>query len=431
MRPMLHYTPRRGWMNDPNGLIHHGGVHHLFYQTNPTSTDFGQIHWGHATSHDLLTWTEQPIALSPDQNYDSHGCWSGVAIDDDGHIAILYSGHSGGDYQLPCLAWATDDTLDQWKKDPANPVVSAPPALPEQVTNFRDHSITRRPDGSWRQLVGGSTRSGGAIFAYTATDLRHWAYTGLFADYTTLPINAEIWECPDSFTIEGRTVLIISGLDDSGANKQIKEVTWALGSDDGYAFTADHTGVLDYGDRFYAPQSYWTDDGRRLMFGWIRTQADTIPDGQGWVGAMSLPRELTIRDGTLAVTPARELHHVRGESHPVDCPAGSTSVESTPPDRSSFEIEIEANLATAGLTLGFRDPSGRQHDLPLASLLQDTVSRGLLTVYFDSGIVEAFHDGRAAAWTTGAVTEISNLRIDYDATNGPRQITLRAISRHD
>ena len=97
-------------MNDPNGLIHWQGVYHLFYQYNPHAAYWGAMHWGHATSTDLVHWHDAPLALAPDMPYDRDGVFSGCAIVHDGRPVIVYTGVNSP-YQLPCLAYPTDDTL--------------------------------------------------------------------------------------------------------------------------------------------------------------------------------------------------------------------------------------------------------------------------------------------------------------------------------
>lgn len=105
-RPRFHFTAPGGWLNDPNGLTHRDGVYHLFYQYNPLAAAHHRIHWGHATSHDLVTWTDEPVALVPGaEGPDRDGCWSGVFVDDGGTPTLVYSGRHG-DRELP--AWRPD-----------------------------------------------------------------------------------------------------------------------------------------------------------------------------------------------------------------------------------------------------------------------------------------------------------------------------------
>ena len=268
MRPLLHFTPRRGWMNDPNGLVQRDGVHHLFYQANPHAARFESMHWGHAVSDDLLRWRELPTALTPGEPatlYDRRGCFSGVTVEVDGRIGLLYTGVADQDLQLPCLAWAEDDALTTFVKDAANPLIIERPFPDDDIVAFRDHSVARE-SGRWRQLIGGGTRShGGGLFAYRSDDFRHWSYSGPLTDSERTPIPGPIWECPDVFTMNGRSAMIVSVPD--GANHSCH---WAVGEDRGHEFRSEAAGLLDVGNRFYAPQSYETADYRRIMFGWLQ-----------------------------------------------------------------------------------------------------------------------------------------------------------------
>ena len=100
-RPLFHLTPYVGWMNDPNGFCFYQGAYHLFYQYYPYDTVWGPMHWGHAVSEDLLHWEELPIALYPDQPYESgQGCFSGSAVEKDGRLAFDYPEKSIGRVKL-------------------------------------------------------------------------------------------------------------------------------------------------------------------------------------------------------------------------------------------------------------------------------------------------------------------------------------------
>src|SRR5690554_396199 len=91
-RPKFHFTPPKGWMNDPNGFIHYKNEFHLFYQANPNDISWGQIEWGHATSINLLDWTHQKSAIKPNKTYDKFGCWSGTTIEKEEKIYLFYTG---------------------------------------------------------------------------------------------------------------------------------------------------------------------------------------------------------------------------------------------------------------------------------------------------------------------------------------------------
>src|ERR1051326_6217456 len=114
-------------MNDPNGLVQWHGRVHLFYQHNPAGPVRERIAWGHASSADLWTWEDHPLALEPDPSGpDRDGCFSGCAVVADGCPHLLYTGVNGP-HQLPCLAEAADQELIRWTRDPGNPVIASPP----------------------------------------------------------------------------------------------------------------------------------------------------------------------------------------------------------------------------------------------------------------------------------------------------------------
>lgn len=325
-RPRYHFVSPAGWLNDPNGLTQWDGTYHLFYQYNPASALHGQIQWGHATSADLVTWVDQPIALAPDEDGpDRDGCWSGVLVDDGGTPTIVYSG-SHDDRELACVATGSAD-LTTWVKDPGNPVIGAYPEGLE-LTAYRDHCIWRE-DGRWRHLVGsGIVGEGGTALLYESTDLRHWDYVGplVTGDSTAGTVEdgdwtGTMWECVDLFrpptadgvaTADGEPldVLVFSAWD-SGVTHY--PLYWT-GHYRGDRFEPRELHRLDYGGRyFYAPQSFRDSTGRRLMFAWLQEgRTDEAMVAAGWSGVMSLPRVVALGpDGALTLAPAPEVAALR------------------------------------------------------------------------------------------------------------------------
>jgi len=125
-RLRYHLEPRKGWMNDPNGLVFFRGRYHAFFQHNPHAPAWDTMHWGHAVSDDLLHWEELPIALAPDQWYeDDGGCWSGSAVVLDDRLYLFYTGVSAELGQAQCVAWS-DDGL-RFHKYANNPVIRRAP----------------------------------------------------------------------------------------------------------------------------------------------------------------------------------------------------------------------------------------------------------------------------------------------------------------
>lgn len=347
-RPAYHFTPPANWLNDPNGLVQWNGRYHLFYQYNPAGPFHETIHWGHAVSDDLLTWEDEPIALAPDPTGpDSAGCWSGCFVDDDGTPGVLYTGGSGRD-QLPCLAWATDDSLRGWRKDPANPVFGVPEEADvvesvDWAAEFRDHCVWRA-DGYWYQLIGsGIEGEGGAALLFRSEDLYEWEYRGplLTGDWRDTGV---VWECPELLQFDSGALLHVSDYTD---------VVYFTGSYDPSAerFEPTHKGVLDHGV-FYAPQSFETDDGRTVMFGWLReNRSERAQWDAGWSGAMSLPRVVSLTDdGRPEVTPAAELRRLRRAHHSFEdlTVSPDDSDVLTGIDGDTLEVKMTVDAATTG-----------------------------------------------------------------------------------
>lgn len=423
MRPRLHFTPRSGWMNDPNGLIHWRGRHHLFFQHNPHNTRFENLSWGHASSVDLISWQEHPLALRPGDGgtgYDADGCYSGCAVAIDDRVSLLYTGVRG-DMQLPCLAHSSDPQLDTFKKDATNPVIAQRPPLPG-VTDFRDHTL-RHADGRWRQIVGGGTTDrGGCLFEYSSTDLLDWRFERVIADSTTIAIPGEVWECPDLFIVDGVTVLIVSAI-----HGPAHTVWWATGNLVDGAFVADHRGRLDAGDRSYAPQSYWAADGRRLMFAWLRTHLDPHAHGASTLGAMSLPWVVTTRAGQIHIEPATEIRTARAQPHSRELLPGATVTEMSMPNLPAAEMEVETSTVHALRNVTFFDDRAGETLTVDLHQLSDPASAGNdrepLRIFFDCGLVEIFHDGRVGTWSQLGLQTLSRVRIEHTPETAAGTIT--------
>ncbi|WP_255195112.1 GH32 C-terminal domain-containing protein [Halorarius litoreus] len=361
-RPGYHLAAPSGWLNDPNGLVEHDGTYHVFYQYNPAGPFHGSIHWGHATSEDLLHWEDRPVALAPDPDGpDRDGCWSGCAVhDDDGTPTILYTG--GRDRkQLPCLATAADDDLTRWEKDPRNPIIeTAPTGLDILETDdweaeFRDHCVWKQGE-KWYQIIGsGFHETGGAALLYAADSLDDWSFVGTLhaADG---PDAGAVWECPELLDLGDAHLLHVSNYD---------VVRYFLGDADldTPGFDVAETGLLDYGD-FYAPQSLTTSDGRHLMWGWLPEARDLDAQWEsGWSGALSVPRELVYDDGRFHQRPAPELAALR-DRHPEADTVTLSAGERRPLDLDGNQYELSLEVERdpgATLELGlFESPAGSE-----------------------------------------------------------------------
>lgn len=322
-RPSFHFAPAKGWINDPNGLVYDQGEYHLFYQHDPHSAVGGgaRMHWGHAVSTDLVTWTECPVALAPDP---LGAIWSGSAVvdrhdtsgffDDGTGLVALYTQWREG-VQVQSLAYSTDRGRT-WIKYSGNPVIPAPGLTVFRDPKVRWHEETRR----WIMVV----TIGQSVRFYASQNLRDWEPTGEFG--VGYGSQAGVWECPDLFPLpldgnaaRQRWVLLISVGGPAGSTME-----YFVGDFDGKTFSSDNpaTTVLpfDAGRDCYAAVT-WADvpeeDSRCLTIGWMNNwrYARQMP-GEEWRGAMTLPRELTLQtrpEGVrLIQKPVIELQQLRG-----------------------------------------------------------------------------------------------------------------------
>lgn len=323
-RPDFHLSARTGWMNDPNGFSYYDGKYHMFYQYHPYETKWGPMHWGHAVSEDLLHWDYLPAALAPDEAYDRDGCFSGSAVTlPDGRQLLMYTGvvkeHQTNDtfreVQTQCLAVGDGKDYEKYEK---NPVLDAKD-LPEGCSrfDFRDPKLWQKEDGSYCCVVGNRPADGsGQILLFTSTDGFQWNFKKILASNHNR--FGKMWECPDLFLLDGKWVLLTSPQDmlPQGYEYHNGNGTLCLIGDfneETGEFMEQQNQSIDYGIDFYAPQTVLTPDGRRVMIGWMQNwdTCSIVDENTLWFGQMSLPRELSIKNGRLYQRPVRELDEMR------------------------------------------------------------------------------------------------------------------------
>ena len=324
-RPVFHLTPRVGWLNDPNGFSFYDGLYHLFYQYNPYRPFWGAMHWGHVISRDLLHWTYQPAVLAPDQPYDNgNGCFSGSAQTlDDGRQILLYTGvswekQSDGsmkEIQQQCIASGDGEVYEKYEK---NPVISSD-QLPKGYdrSNFRDPKLWKEKDGSWRCVtVSRNETNGGGVLLFESSDCISWKFKSVMAE--NMNRFGRMWECPDFFELDGKHVLLTSPQDmlPEGLEYHSGNGTLCIIGEmdkDTYTLKEQFTQSVDYGIDFYAMQTLEAPDGRRIMIGWMQNW-DTLAhrdNDSKWFAQMSLPREVSVKNGRLYQTPIKELDAMR------------------------------------------------------------------------------------------------------------------------
>lgn len=296
----------------------------MFYQYYPYESKWGPMHWGHAVSNDLLHWKYCPAAMAPDEIYDKDGCFSGSAIElADGKQLLMYTGVvkecQGNDVyqevQTQCIA--IGDGTD-YQKYGQNPVLDEKD-LPQGASrfDFRDPKIWKKADGTYACVVGNRPSDGsGQILMYTSADGFQWKFKSVLASNNNR--FGKMWECPDFFELDGTWVLLTSPQDmlPEGFEYHNGNGTLCLMGDfdeETGVFQEIHNQSIDYGIDFYAPQTVLTPDGRRVMIGWMQNwDSCSIRSPEApWLGQMSLPRELFIRNGRLCQKPVRELDKMR------------------------------------------------------------------------------------------------------------------------
>lgn len=351
-RHTYHAMPPVGWMNDPNGLCYAFGKYHVFYQFHPYAAAWGPMHWGHYTSNDLIRWELQPTALAPDCAYDKDGCFSGSAIVKDGMLYLMYTAVADG-RQTQALARSSDGVHFEKMGQ-----VIAEKDIPRDysVADFRDPYVFVR-NGVYYCLIGSKHVDGdGAVLLYRTDDLMQWRYVGrAWKDGRT---HNGTYECPAFASFGNVDALFVSPQFmncDGDRYENIHSNLYMLGKLDLQTGEFRRTAECetDGGFDFYAAQTLTLPDGRTVMTAWMQMWDRSFPTApHGWVGALTLPRELTYRDGKLFQAPVREIEAYRTDrvSYPqaeVDGTLRLDGVEGNTIEL-SFDLDLGAS-ARAGV----------------------------------------------------------------------------------
>ncbi|NGZ75900.1 glycoside hydrolase family 32 protein [Saccharibacillus alkalitolerans] len=363
-RQTYHIQPHAGLLNDPNGFAYYGGEYHLFYQWFPLGTDHGMKYWYHVVSSDLAHWRDAGIGLEPGGPYDSHGAYSGSAIEKDGLLHLMYTGNTrdGEWIRHPYQCLAVMDANGSIVKREL-PVIAE---VPEGYTDhFRDPKVWR--DGDSYLCVIGAQRADltGAAVLYRSPDLVDWKFEGEIS--TSLPDFGYMWECPDYFELNGAGVLLLcpQGLEPDGERfRNVYQSGFLLGSPLNAATREFEHGEfveLDRGFDFYAPQTTEGPDGRRLLVGWMGLPDLEYPtDGKGWAHCLTLPRELSVRAGRLVQRPAAGLESLRGEERSFSAVLNDERRAFEGAEGNAYELRctIEPSEASGGGVFGIEFRTG-------------------------------------------------------------------------
>ncbi|MGW1453950.1 glycoside hydrolase family 32 protein [Salegentibacter agarivorans] len=392
-RPAFHFTPNENWMNDPNGMFFLNETYHLFFQYYPEGNTWGPMHWGHATSKDMIKWEEQPIALRPDeQGY----IFSGSAVVDtentsgfgDGETAPVIAmftyhdpkGEEEGreDYQTQAIAYSLDEGKTFTKYE-GNPVIENP-----GIRDFRDPKITRdEVHDQWVMVLSADD----ITMFYTSQNLKDWELASEFGK--GIGAHGGVWECPDfiQMKVEGseeKKWVLIQSLNPGGFNGG-SGTQYFVGDFDGKTFTLDdsmedlgedHHYWLDFGKDNYAGVTWANipeEDGRHLFIGWMSNwqYANEVPT-ETWRSAMTIARELTLtKTGDtyrIVSTPVAEFQNYTGEKFTKS----TVSVEGETQIVTSEEIDISNSV----ISFEIQDLKDQEYHFSLSSEGDDVLKFG-------------------------------------------------------
>ncbi len=392
LRPQFHFSQLIGWNNDPNGLVHYDGEWHLYFQHNPYGWRWGNMHWGHAVSKDLVHWKQKPIAIYNKRRGD--WAFSGGAVLDENNTGgwqtgqekvIVASWTSTG--RGECISYSNDrgNTFTEYE---GNPVVKHKGRDPK--------IIWYEPDKHWVMAVYTETPSSTednettrSIAFYTSTDLKKWTFQSKLDGYYECP---ELFEMPVDGDQENTRWIIF------GADSQ-----YTIGKFDGKTFLAENDSKyqIHYGN-YYASQTFSNSpDGQRIQIGWAQIEMKEMPFNQ----TFSFPHNLTLRttvDGIrLFAEPIQEIKKLYEAQHAVE------NISLT--DNQSADLEVNGELfdihatfkleaaKTIGINIGgeeitYNIPEKLLNDAPLEPengeiTLQILVDRPMLEIVGNQGRV--------------------------------------------
>ena len=455
-RPTYHFSPLYGWMNDPNGMVYKDGEYHLFYQHNPYGSKWGNMHWGHAISKDLINWEHRPDAITPDA---LGTIFSGSAVVDTdntagfgaGAIVAIYTQNS--DRQVQSIAYSTDNGRSFTKYE-NNPVLTS------DARDFRDpkvfwHKETQR----WIMLLA----VGQEMQIFSSSNLKDWAFESSFGEGQGA--HGGVWECPDLFelpvdgTNEKKWVLLCNlnpGGPFGGSATQ-----YFVGTFNGKEFVNESpskTKWMDWGKDHYATVT-WSDapDNRRIAIAWMSNwqYANDVPTSQ-YRSPNSVPRDLSLFtvDGEtyLQSAPSPELLKLRDISKKRSFKVNGTRTikDMIAGNEGAYEIELTIENQHADV-IGFRlyndkgEEVDMQYDMKEKKFLMDrrksgevgfnenfpmltwtTIESGKdelkLRLFVDKSSVEAFGDGGRFVMTNQVFPSEPYTHIDFYSKGGAYKV---------
>lgn len=360
-REKLHLMPPTGWLNDPNGLCQFRGVYHAFFQYSPFGATGGVKMWGHYTSENMIDWEYQGTALYPDQPFDCHGVYSGSAFIEDGTMYLYYTGNvklEDDDYDYitngregnTVLVASRDGVRFEHKKE-----LMRNSDYPQNLTcHVRDPKVWKE-NGRYYMVQGARTKEDvGQVLIFESEDKINWKFKSRIESEKPF---GYMWECPDYFELDGKKVLSTSVQGLEGGIWDDRNVYQSgyfeiEGSIFGNYKLSEYK-LWDYGFDYYAPQSFETEDGRRIHISWMGMpdceEYTNLTIADGWQHCFTFPREIYVKDGMICQRPIRELEErkhdtvsAKGYLFEMGSPVQETMIEGITDNQ--FEIVLSEEL---------------------------------------------------------------------------------------
>jgi fructan beta-fructosidase len=428
-RPQIHFSPKEGWMNDPNGLVYFKGIYHLFFQYYPDSAVSGPKHWGHAISLDLVHWKQLSIALYPDTlGY----IFSGSAVVDSSNssgfgsegkipLVAIFTQHdpagekSGNNlFQNQSIAYSLDAGI-QWMKYSGNPVLRTP-----GLKDFRDPKVSWYPEQKkWIMTLAAGDR----ILFYSSKNIKTWKKESEFG--AGIGAHGGVWECPDliPFIVEGKKVWLLIVNINPGGIQGGSGTQYFTGDFDGQHFICKDTSTrwADYGPDNYAGVIFSNTGKEKIFLGWMSNwQYGTRVPTEKWRGAMTIPRTLGLKkigqQYFTSMLPVKGLELLVTKSNYYSNPSseikyglsGPTRIDISSSDLHSFEF-IAQNASGQHLRIGY--------DQNKNSFYIDRTEAGKSE--FDTHFAAIHYAPRIAKTKTSAITLIlDNASVELFADQG-------------
>lgn len=451
-RTEFHIMPPVGWINDPNGLCQFKGRFHAYFQYSPLSVHGGGGYWGHCTSKDLLHWEYHSPVLTTDIPEDASGVYSGSALIENDRMYLFYTGNvkNPGEYDYIDAGRMSTQILvesEDGQHMSEKTVLLRMEDYPQHMTqHVRDPKVWKE-DGKYYMVLGararawdesGNRRDKGGILIYESDDRKEWT---LHRELTPEKAFGYMWECPDIFDLGGKRVLSFCPQGLPSEPERYQNIYQS-----GYAFLSDSEDVektfreWDMGFDFYAPQTFVSEDGRRILIGWAgmpdteKTHRNLSVEN-GWQHCLTLPTELTFRDGRIFRAPVRELQEQQWRERMISDDGRLTfrravlvSAEGIGGEPCSIRIGTAENGLTIRadkekIEITFVNPDGSISQCGGGRRSRTgRVEKGVerLLAVIDSSIAELFVNDGEAVFTTRIYLDREERRLDVSECRGCR-----------